>query len=82
MIFDFLDATAKLDQSPKQVSQLISLIGDLATQFNGNAGVKTRATVPYIENSIMMLLQQPDHDSKEKANYTLAAIKQMNVQTL
>ena len=61
---------------------MVSLVGDLATGFSQNAGVKTRATVPYIEQSIMMLLQQPDQDSKEKANYTLQAIKGMNVQTL
>ena len=58
---------------------MVSLVGDLATGFSQNAGVKTRATVPYIEQSIMMLLQQPDQDSKEKANYTLQAIKGMNL---
>ena len=52
----------------------------MATQFKDNAGVKTRATVPYIEQSIMMLLQQPDQESKEKANYTLNAIKGMTAQ--
>jgi hypothetical protein len=55
MMFDFLEAAYKLDQSTTSISQIVTLVGDLSKAFSSNAGVKQRAMMPYIEQSILML---------------------------
>jgi hypothetical protein len=56
---------------------VISLIGDIATTFNTNPGVKEKATLPYVERSIVELQNQSEKEYKEQADYTLNAIKSM-----
>lgn len=56
-IFDFLETTAKIEDTSRATSirLILSLIGDIAKAFPSHAGVKQRATMPYIEQGILML---------------------------
>lgn len=63
-IFDFLESTAKIESSPSSIRLILSLVGDLAKAFPAHQGVKAKATMPYIEQGILMLQQQPDAESK------------------
>lgn len=56
-IFDFLESTANIEgvQSPNTMRLILSLIGDLAKAFPAHQGVKAKATLPYIEQGILML---------------------------
>jgi hypothetical protein len=55
-IFDFLESTAHIeDISSNSVRLILSLVGDLAKAFPGHRGVKKKATLPYIEQGIMMM---------------------------
>lgn len=78
-IFDFLETTAKIEDasSTNTIRLILSLVGDLAKAFPGHQGVKQKATMPYIEQGILMLQQQNDAESKQQANYTLEAVKSM-----
>ena len=64
---------------PNALKLLIGLIGDIATQFPQNAGVKLKSTMPYIAEAIMYLQGQQAAEFKEQATYTLKAINSMNV---
>ena len=80
-IFDFLESTAKIEDASRTntIRLILSLVGDLAKAFPGHQGVKQKATMPYIEQGILMLQQQNDVESKQQANYTLEAVKSMTV---
>jgi hypothetical protein len=52
----------------------IALLGDIATSFPQNDGVKSKATLPYVEQGILVLQQQPNQEYKQQADWTLAAI--------
>ena len=78
-IFDFLESTAKIEDVSRTntIRLILSLVGDLAKAFPSHQGVKAKATMPYIEQGILMLQQQHDSESKQQANYTLEAVKAM-----
>jgi len=65
-IFDFLETTASIEgvQTANTMRLILSLIGDLAKAFPAHQGVKAKATLPYVEQGILMLQQQPDSESK------------------
>jgi len=56
-LFDFIEVTARIEGSknPNALKLLIGLIGDIATQFPQNAGVKQKSTMAYIEEAIVFL---------------------------
>ena len=56
-MFDFVEATAQIEgtKNVKVLKMIIALIGDIATQFRDNAGVKSKVTMPYIEQGIILL---------------------------
>ena len=58
-IFDFLEETSNIEgyNDPKRTKMIIALIGDIATQFPQNPGVKAKSTLPYIEKGILYLQQ-------------------------
>ena len=80
-LFDFIETTARIEGStnPQMLKLIIGLIGDIATQFPQNAGVKQKSTQPYIEEAIMYLQNQNEAELKEQAAYTLKAINSMNI---
>ena len=56
-IFDFIEQTLKLetDYDPKIISSCISLIGDIASQFSYQQGLRAKVTANYIEKGIIYL---------------------------
>ena len=54
---------------------VIALIGDICTAFPTNLEAKKRATLPYVEKSILELKGSSNNEYKETADYTLGAIK-------
>jgi len=81
-IFDFLETTAQIEDISRTntIRLILSLVGDIAKAFSNHPGVKQRATMPYIEQGILMLQQLPDNESKQQANYTLEAVKSMQIE--
>jgi hypothetical protein len=79
-IYDFLEATATIEGATniKIIKNIVALIGDLANYFKGNpnaaAGVKAKSTLPYVEQLIVLLRQQPEAEVRDQANYTLQNI--------
>ena len=66
-IYDFLEQTASIEGvgNIEVIKNIIALIGDMATYFKGNPGVKAKSTLPYVEQLIMTLQQQPQADIRE-----------------
>jgi hypothetical protein len=50
-IFDFVEATARIEgtNNPGILKAMIGLVGDIATLFPQNQGVKQKSTMSYIE---------------------------------
>lgn len=75
-IFDFLEATVQIEgyANTNIIKMVMGLVGDIATAFPQEAEVKSKSTMPYIEQGIIFLQQQPNQEYKEQANWSLAAI--------
>jgi len=56
-IFDFLEEALKLETVPDSriICSVISLVGDIASQFPNHQGVKAKATANHIEQGILFL---------------------------
>ena len=56
-LFDYIEAVAQIEgtKNARVLKMIIALLGDIATQFKGNAGVKAKVTMPYIEQGIIYL---------------------------
>ena len=78
-IFEFLEATVQIEgyTNTRIIKMIIALLGDIATSFPQTDGVKGKATMPYVEQGIMVLQQQPNQEYKQQADWTLAAIKKL-----
>ena len=76
-IFDFTEKTSMIEglNNIKMQKQIIALLGDIATNYKGHQGVKQKATLPYIEQGILILQNQHEQEYKQQANFTLEAIK-------
>ena len=74
-IYSLIEEIAKIDESEPNMQKLIlGLIGDLATIFPQNPGVKQKSTMPYVEQTILSLKESKSNDFKVQADYTLKAI--------
>lgn len=58
-IFDFLEATVRIEgyTNTNIIKMIIGLLGDIATHFPQDNEVKSKSTMPYIEQGILVLQQ-------------------------
>ena len=80
-IFDFIEQIINVEQQsvpqPRTISMCISLIGDIASQFQDLKVIRSKATAPHIEQAIIYLQSQQNNDYKLTAMNTLAAVKKI-----
>jgi len=76
-VFDFMQTTVTIEgrKSPRVLKVVLGLIGDIASTFPSNAGVKAKCTESWVEQCILYLQSLPEAEFKDQASYTLNAIK-------
>mmetsp|Transcript_21705 Transcript_21705/g.33432 ORF Transcript_21705/g.33432 Transcript_21705/m.33432 type:complete len:99 (-) Transcript_21705:42-338(-) len=77
-IFQFIEASMKLDfNNLKIVKMVVGLVGDIATSFCEVPNLKAMCQQSYIEQGIMKMQSSGDPETKEAAQFALAAINKL-----